>query len=270
MSEKVSLNNHGLDQEWQTNEIRSFLRAQWWWPHALSCLPLAASHKSSSHFLESNQPTVFPLSCGHKQWQTCLVWHRSAEPYRDPTAALDEELLKILLNLCTWAVNTWRYVLYEWGVMEAVTSLLLLLAVSCQLSITHFGKLAASSTWKLKIRKGICRVAIQRVLGFKKDRKLKAVESKKAYQYHHGYVTLNKPLVMIHSWLLAKWNRILFIVLSCKTCTPTRRKSLQKGTVTFLTIRGCIGDLCSVAIPRRPPTHVDSKTKRWNHGGHST
>lgn len=56
MSEKISLNNHGLDQEWQTNEIRSFLRAQWWWPHALSCLPLAASHKSSSHFLESNQP----------------------------------------------------------------------------------------------------------------------------------------------------------------------------------------------------------------------
>lgn len=130
------------------------------------------------------------------------------------------------LILCTWAVNTWRYVLYEWGAMEAVTLLLFLLAVSCQLSISHFGKLAASSIWKPKIGKGICRAVIWCVLGFKKDHKLKAVESKKAYQYHHGYVTLNKPLVMIHSWLLAKWNRIflLFIVLPCKTCTTTGRK----------------------------------------------
>lgn len=29
MSEKISLNNHGLDQEWQTNEIPCVLRAQW-------------------------------------------------------------------------------------------------------------------------------------------------------------------------------------------------------------------------------------------------
>lgn len=77
----------------------------------------------------------------------------------------------------------------------------------------------ASNIWKLKIGKGICRAVIWCVLGFEKDLKLKARESKKAYRYHHGYVTLNKPLVMIHSWQLAKWSRIflLFIVLPCKT-----------------------------------------------------
>lgn len=91
MSEKISLNNHGLEQEWQTNKMQSFLRAQGWWAHALSCIPLGANHKSSSHFLKSNQPTVFPLCYGHKQWQTCLVWHRSAEPYLDPIAAPDGE-----------------------------------------------------------------------------------------------------------------------------------------------------------------------------------
>lgn len=91
MSEKISLNNHGLDQESQTNEIQSLLRAQWWWVHALSSIPLAASHNSSSQFLESNQLTVFPLCYGHKQWQTSLFWHRSAEPYLDPPAAPDGE-----------------------------------------------------------------------------------------------------------------------------------------------------------------------------------
>lgn len=91
MSEKISLNNHGLDQEWQTNEIPCVLRAQWWWAYASSFTPLAASHKSSSHFLESHQLTVFPLCYGHKQWQTCLVWHCSAGPYLDPIAAPDGE-----------------------------------------------------------------------------------------------------------------------------------------------------------------------------------
>lgn len=175
------------------------------------------------------------------------------------------------LVLCVCAVNTWRQALYEWGRMEAVTSLLLFLTVSYQLSIIHFGKLAASSIWKPKIGKGICRVVIWCVLGFKKDHKLKAVESKKAYQYHHGYVTLNKPLVMIHSWLLAKWNRILlFIVLPCKTCTVTRRKNLQKRTVAFLTIPAHTGASDSTATPRCPPACTHLKTKRWNPGGHLT
>lgn len=52
---------------------------------------------------------------------------------------------------------------------------------------------------KAENRKGHLQGGDMIVLGFKKDRRLKAVESKKAYQYHHGYVTLNKPLVMIHS-----------------------------------------------------------------------
>ena len=126
----------------------------------------------------------------------------------------------------------------------------------------------ASNIWKLKIGKGVCRAVIWCVLGFEKDLKLKARESKKTYRYHHGYVTLNKPLVMIHSWQLAKWNRIflLFIVLPCKTYTTTRKKSLQKGSITLLTSPGQTGGPAEQLLPKVHllNTHQKSQTQLCN------
>ena len=91
MSEKIFLNNCGLDQERQTDEIWGFLLARRRWAHSSPCIPLAACHQPSSRLLESNQLIVFPLFYGHKPRQTRLVWHRSAEPYLDPIATPDEE-----------------------------------------------------------------------------------------------------------------------------------------------------------------------------------
>lgn len=159
MGDNIALNNCGLGREWQTEEIQSLLPDLWWWAHALSCIPLAACHQViswmavTSHFLESNQLIVFPFCYGHKACNneklgsSCttvlsLIWTTLQPPMKKAPSCL---LLYI------GAVNTWRYVLYEWGAMEAVTCILLLLAVSCQFSITHFGiwyHLPTSESWK--------------------------------------------------------------------------------------------------------------------------
>lgn len=53
-----------------------------------------------------------------------------------------------------------------------------------------------------------------------------------------------------------------FVLLNLNT---NANEKLQKGTVTVLTIPGCIGDPCSVAIPTSIYSHAfeDQKVKSW-------
>lgn len=246
MDDNIALNNCGSGREWQTEEIQSLLPAPWWWAHALSCIPLAACHQViswmavTSHFLESNQLIVFPFCYGHKACNneklgsSCttvlsLIW-TTLQPPNEESSILPASLH----TGCKYLEICFIWVRCHGGCdMHTIASGSLLPILHN--SLWHL--IPPSNIWKLKIGNGICRAVIWCVPGFKKDLKLKAWESKKAYQYHHGYVTLNKPLVMIHSWLLAKWNGIflLFIVLSCKTYKTLRKKNLQKGSVTLPT-----------------------------------